>query len=91
MTPHRCPVCDGVGMKPPGFYDLLPCSTTSASPEQCRTCYGRGIVWEPGLSEQMATDPGFLKACEQGLKDIEAGRVSLAEDVERRLLGQGTE
>jgi len=44
-TPHRCPVCNGQGLVPNGFYlaigvDSYP--TTSATPEQCRTCHGSG-------------------------------------------------
>lgn len=47
--PHRCPVCEGRGLVPFGFYSTNPwCIHTSAStiPETCRTCNGRGIVWE---------------------------------------------
>lgn len=41
--PHRCPVCDGIGFVPSGFYS--PCGTTSFSAEQCKTCNGSGVVW----------------------------------------------
>jgi hypothetical protein len=44
IVPFRCPVCEGRGSMPRGFYDR---STTVSSlePEQCRACRGCGIVW----------------------------------------------
>ena len=44
-TPHRCPVCNGVGKVPAGFYSMGIASTTSM-PETCRSCNGTGIIWE---------------------------------------------
>lgn len=46
-TPHSCPVCNGTGKVPAGFYDLhnTDHSTTPTTPETCRTCNGEGIVW----------------------------------------------
>jgi hypothetical protein len=41
--PFRCPVCLGRGMMPQGFYD---CNDTSVP--TCRSCNGKGFVWEPG-------------------------------------------
>ena len=43
--PFVCPVCNGRGTMPDGFYDRLASSTTDASPEMCRSCNGTGIVW----------------------------------------------
>ncbi len=44
-----CPVCEGRGIVPNGFY-LYPTGQTfvssSASPEKCRTCDGKGIIIE---------------------------------------------
>ena len=43
--PHLCPVCQGKGTVPAGFYghgDL----TSTLTPEQCRTCQGFGMVWD---------------------------------------------
>ncbi len=47
LTPHRCPVCDGSGLVPEGFYMQTSghWSTTVTMPEQCRTCGGTGVVW----------------------------------------------
>ena len=42
--PHACPVCFGKGIVPNGFYTGN-YSTTSTVPEQCKTCWGVGIVW----------------------------------------------
>ena len=46
---HRCPVCEGRGYVPPGFYigvdprDGL--TVTIPQVEQCRACNGYGVVW----------------------------------------------
>lgn len=46
-VPYRCPVCDGTGSVPDGFYlQLNGCwSGTNTISETCRSCYGTGIVW----------------------------------------------
>jgi hypothetical protein len=46
--PYRCPVCNGNGLVPAGFYDApitneYRASTNSAG-EICRSCKGSGIV-----------------------------------------------
>lgn len=50
-TPHKCPVCNGSGLVRNGFYTALnPNQTYTAintAPEQCRSCGGSGIIWEP--------------------------------------------
>ncbi len=48
-VPCRCPVCNGNGLVPPGFYGQTSgqWSTTLTTPESCRSCGGSGIVWEP--------------------------------------------
>ena len=45
MRPYLCPVCDGRGALPRGFYGCPVVSTTDAMPEMCRSCQGTGIVW----------------------------------------------
>ena len=44
---HCCPVCGGNGLVPNGFYNTLSGigSTTSTTPETCRSCNGTGVVW----------------------------------------------
>jgi hypothetical protein len=42
-TPHRCPVCEGRGFVPAGFYSGS--QSTSANPELCRSCATTGIIW----------------------------------------------
>lgn len=43
---HRCPVCGGSGMVPNGFYNTVSGvgSTSSISPEVCRSCSGSGYI-----------------------------------------------
>jgi DnaJ-class molecular chaperone len=45
--PYTCPVCGGNGQVPHGFYTQTSgqWSSTSSTPEQCRTCKGTGVVW----------------------------------------------
>lgn len=45
-----CPVCQGRGAVPSGFYDIpvpgvVPQSRTAAGPECCRSCNGTGMVY----------------------------------------------
>jgi len=44
--PHRCPVCEGRGTVPHGFYSHEEMGTdASTAPETCRTCNGQGVIW----------------------------------------------
>ena len=45
MSAQVCPVCGGKGLVPKGFYDVSSnLSTTSATPETCRSCQGKGYI-----------------------------------------------
>lgn len=45
MSAQVCPVCGGKGLVPNGFYDVSSnLSTTSATPETCRSCQGKGYI-----------------------------------------------
>ncbi len=45
QLPVRCPVCDGRGTLPYGFYHNQPRDATGADQTtQCRSCMGRGII-----------------------------------------------
>lgn len=46
MVVERCPVCNGNGIVPNGFYaqTIGQWSTTDASAETCRSCAGKGYV-----------------------------------------------
>lgn len=52
QTPSTCPVCQGRGVVPAGFYSTTTGQGTTSTmiPEQCRSCEGSGIVWS-GNSE----------------------------------------
>lgn len=47
LNPYRCPVCNGTGLVPNGFYTrtISYWPTTDVTPETCRTCKGTGIFW----------------------------------------------
>ncbi len=46
LKPHTCPVCEGRGTVPCGFYSHQEHFTSSStSPETCKTCNGGGILW----------------------------------------------
>lgn len=46
-NPYRCPVCGGNGLVPNGFYSSTSgqWSTTSTSPETCKSCSGKGYIF----------------------------------------------
>jgi len=44
--PYRCPVCDGRGIIPIGFYTgMSEGAVSNMTPEDCRSCEGIGVVW----------------------------------------------
>lgn len=46
MKPYKCPVCEGRGIVPGGFYASIgPYSTSTSVTEPCRACEGTGIIW----------------------------------------------
>lgn len=45
MIVHLCPVCQGRGFVPLGFYSPYGAAST-ANDETCRTCKGTGVLWE---------------------------------------------
>lgn len=46
-TPFCCPVCNGKGIVPNGFYNATGNCwvATTTLPDTCRTCGGTGVVW----------------------------------------------
>jgi hypothetical protein len=42
VRPYCCPVCQGRGTVPAGFYHGISAST---NPEQCKSCAGSGVLW----------------------------------------------
>lgn len=45
-VPHRCPICNGSGIVPAGFYNQTSGHWSSTSVhEQCKQCTGTGLVW----------------------------------------------
>jgi hypothetical protein len=49
QIPHRCPVCEGRGIVPHGFY-VSPSNqqtylSSSAAPEVCKSCAGTGVIF----------------------------------------------
>lgn len=46
--PYRCPVCNGRGFVPGGFYSSTSdvWITGTLATEVCRTCQGKGVVWK---------------------------------------------
>lgn len=48
-APHTCPVCNGRGDMPKGFYEteLCPQVTACTVSAMCRSCNGKGVLWGP--------------------------------------------
>jgi hypothetical protein len=47
VTIVRCPICEGRGIVPQGFYrhpSGIPFSSSDASHEECKACNGSGIL-----------------------------------------------
>ena len=47
-VPHRCPICEGHGIVPGGFYERTPDAqawTATNATEACRACGGQGIIY----------------------------------------------
>lgn len=51
LVPFRCPVCEGKGIVPQGFYDNITGmgSWGCAITEKCRACDGKGIIYSFAL------------------------------------------
>jgi len=50
MKPYKCPVCNGTGKVPNGFYSNIGGKygvSTSTEPEGCRACNCTGVIWGP--------------------------------------------
>lgn len=65
MIPHRCPVCDGCGLVPQGFYTAVGqpyFNSTSIMPETCRACGGAGVYWETGSQDRLEKAISMLQA-----------------------------
>ena len=47
--PYCCPVCNGNGLVPNGFYNQVSgqWSSYDITPEKCKSCNGTGVVWKP--------------------------------------------
>ena len=46
--PYKCPICEGRGLVPNGFYSAIGvdyCVYSNVNPEKCRSCNGTGIIW----------------------------------------------
>lgn len=47
MSVHKCPVCEGRGQVPAGFYYINSAPTAiNTSPEICKSCHGKGVIFE---------------------------------------------
>jgi len=47
MSVYTCPVCNGRGLVPNGFYTAIGVqyySSSSTTPEKCKSCNGTGVV-----------------------------------------------
>jgi len=62
MVPATCPVCRGNGLVPNGFYRQTSgdWSSTSVTPEICRSCGGTGVVWSSETSNISGEFPSVI-------------------------------
>lgn len=57
MMPYKCPICNGSGIVPGGFYLSTGNFTVSdRTTEPCRACNGTGVLWGPQTFKQEELD-----------------------------------
>ena len=69
MKPYRCPICNGTGIVPGGFYfSVNGHSSSTNTTEVCRQCQGSGIVWgtEDYDRESLVSNNIFWEALKDG-------------------------
>ena len=69
MKPYRCPICNGTGIVPGGFYlSVNGCCSATQATEMCRQCQGSGIIWgvEDYNHEGLASNNTFGEALKDG-------------------------
>jgi len=44
--PHVCPVCHGMGLVVGGFYSMAGSPMLNLPPQMCRTCEGKGVIFQ---------------------------------------------
>lgn len=59
MSWQKCPICEGRGNVPQGFYARQPSLPTTAPPllEPCRSCDGKGVLQEAHALPTLGRDP----------------------------------
>lgn len=65
MIPHRCPICNGTGNVPGGFYySTGDFCVSNCATETCRTCGGTGVIWEAStdLKRMNATQNAVIES-----------------------------
>ncbi len=56
MKPHRCPMCDGLGMSHASYYLLQ-----EAQP--CKSCNGTGVIWGVSVKDPSVHMPVNCQCC----------------------------
>lgn len=61
VSVYRCPVCEGRGEVPAGFYyqNTSP-SVVNTCPELCRSCGGRGVIFDIDVFDKNKQSNGNL-------------------------------
>ena len=70
MRPYLCPICEGRGKVPKGFY---PDNTEETT---CRTCKGDGVLWgESRVVPALGASP-FAPECGPSLTTTRVGKIN---------------
>ncbi len=77
MEAIKCPVCNGNGLVPNGFYNRTSetWSTSSAAPETCHSCTGRGYIFN-----HVAELYSCISAIENREPNLSEGTIKLIHD-----------
>ena len=73
---HCCPVCNGNGLVPNGFYTQTSGDwpISSVTPETCRSCSGTGILWHDEVINEEVTKDYEILTC-TGWRDQEGFKI----------------
>lgn len=92
MIPYRCPICNGTGNVPGGFYNCVPGGTPTSTntSEKCQSCIN-GVIYDctvEGIDPYHTQPPDVNKVFEPLLNPMGDAEdtISVLKDIRKHLL-----